>query len=443
MRTERSLLGHWLARLTLDPIDPNDPGEDRYVPLQEAGRGAVDKIFSLIDLAFDPTTQLLSGPSGSGKTTELNRLRGRLQDTGFTVILVDILAFVNQSSEIDPTEFLIALGLAGDEQLLDSQAEEQHRFATRFRDFLRRAKVSIGAGPVSASISAERVEASVPGLSLEVDLKRELKSSEPFVTELRRKLAFQLGTLYDEVAGFFQDLVRQNKERDPDSRGVVVIVDSLEKLRGTTENDERVQASVQGLFVHHSDKLRFRSHHTVYTCPPYLMFTDPGALAYNGAVRPVPIPYVRNRAGERDEKTRKVMAEMIEVVKRRIPWEQLLESEPLLEDVILASGGHLRDLFRILQEIVTLVYGQGLEPPVGREHVDEALAMVAHGFSNITRENAELMRRVFSQHGKIEPRADEVQRLARLMHTHMLLAHLNDDDWYEVHPLARRTLGLE
>ncbi|MGH8887809.1 MAG: hypothetical protein ACRDYX_22105 [Egibacteraceae bacterium] len=40
-----SLLRDWLARLTLDPLDPTDPDEDRYVELQEAGRGAVDKIF--------------------------------------------------------------------------------------------------------------------------------------------------------------------------------------------------------------------------------------------------------------------------------------------------------------------------------------------------------------------------------------------------------------
>lgn len=29
------------------------------------------------------------------------------------------------------------------------------------------------------------------------------------------------------------------------------------------------------------------------------------------------------------------------------------------------------------------------------------------------------------------------------MNAHMVLAHLNHENWYEVHPLARRTLGLE
>jgi len=44
--------------------------------------------------------------------------------------------------------------------------------------------------------------------------------------------------------------------------------------------------------------------------------------------------------------------------------------------------------------------------------------------------------------GRLQPAEHEIERLSRLLDTHMLLAHLNGDTWYEVHPLARRTLGL-
>ncbi|MGH8910536.1 MAG: ATP-binding protein [Egibacteraceae bacterium] len=438
----RALFGGWLERLTLAPIDPSDPSEDRYVPLQEAGRGAVNEIFSRLDLSIGATTQLLSGPSGSGKTTELYRLKGLLEDTGFTVVLIDMLQFVNESTAIDPIKFLIALGLGVGNELLPVGERAQRGFARRFREFLARANVSIAAGPLEAHVSAERVEVAAAGLSVAVDLERELKNSEPFVAELRTKLAFQLGNLYDEVAAFLKSLVAQDRQRRPDGRGVVVIVDSLEKVRGVADHDELVQTSVQELFVHHSAKLRFNSHHTVYTVPPYLLFTAPGALAYDGGVRPVPIPQVRRRQGQSLEPNAETIAEMVEIVARRIPWEQLFKDSLLLERVILESGGHLRDLCEILQEIVTLAYSRGVDPPVDRVHVDEAIANVAHGFSNPTQESAELMRRVHRQHGRIEPRADEVAMLARLMHTHMLLAHCNAHDRYEVHPLAQRALGL-
>ncbi len=407
------------------------------MPLHEAGRAAVDDIYSLIDLALEPTTQLLSGPSGSGKTTELKRLSGRLREAGFTVVMVDILGCVNQSSEIDVTEFLIALALAFDGGL--GLPEEAARWEGRFWTFLRRMKVDVGVGPVTASGSGEGFAVEVPGMSVELDLAKEVKSSEQFVAELRRKLAFHLGELREEVADYCRERVGQYREQHPDSAGVVMIVDSLEKVRGTTENDERVQASIERLLVHHSDKLRFDSHHMVYTVPPYLMFTDPGLLPYDGSVHPVPVPHVRNR--EREESTGNIK-ELMSVVARRIPWPELLATEELLRAVILASGGHLRDLFTILERLIVLVSRRGVPLPATREHVEEAIGKVALGFSSITEEDAAFLRLVDDARGDITPRARDVGRLARLLHTHMVLAHLNGGTWYEVHPLARPALHL-
>ena len=437
----RTTLREWLASLTLEPIDPCRKGETRYVPLEESGRGAVDQIFATIDLHLDTTTQLLSGPNGSGKTTELLRLKGNLEANGFTVAIVDILQFVNRSAPIDVADCLIAVALGAGEQL-PQPADARDGFGRRFLDFLSRAQITIDAAGVAASLSAEKIGVKAAGVGVEVALKRELKSSESFVRELRNKLAFHVGGLYDEVAGYFQQLAAASRAANPDTRGLVVIVDSLEKLRGTQDNDERVQASVEGLFVHHADKLRFRSHHTVYTVPTYLLFTAPGALPYDGRVRQVPIPHVRNRAGVVDEEAKRSVDELIDVVTKRIPWELLLGDRETLERVITASGGHLRDLFLILHEVITQVYGRRLNLPVTTGDVEEALDSMAHSFSNVTSEQASFLRRVNAAGGVLDPNEGEVHLMARLMDTHMLLAHLNGRDWYEVHPLARRSLGL-
>jgi hypothetical protein len=415
----RADLRSWLSQLTTDPIDPYREGESRYVALEDSGRDAVDSIFSRISLSTNMTTQLLSGPEGSGKTTELHRLRGMLRDDGYTVVLVQISDYVNQSSEIDVTEFVIALGLACGERLSQPSAGPREGFTQRLWRFLQRVGVKLEFGPVKGELSADRVQAAIPGVSMEVNLKRELKSSEPFVNELREKLSFQVGALYEEIADYIGELVKADGERNPDTAGVVIIVDSLEKLRGTIANDDSVQASVQALFVHHSGKLRFDTHHMVYTVPPYLLFTDPGMLPYDGTVRAVPVPPVRNRLGERDDKAERIRANLVKAVSQRIPWQRLISDRGVLDDIVSASGGHLRDLFKILQELIT------------------------HGFSNITKEDAEFMRLIHTRRGLVEPREHEVHRLARLMNTHMVLAHLNHENWYEVHPLARRTLGLE
>jgi hypothetical protein len=437
----RSRLREWMKALTLDPLDPCDPAETRYVPLEESGKGAVDEIFAMIDLRLDTTAQLLSGPRGSGKTTELNRLKGHLEHEGFTVAMLDILQFVNQSMPVGVADFMIAVALGVSEKL---PGPEQQRpgFGRRFVEFLRRTKISINAGPVSLSASADGVTASGFGVDLDLDLKRELKGSAAFVDELRGKLASQLGGLRAEIAEYFQELAGQNRMANRDTRGVVVIVDSLEKLRGTQENDEQVQASVEGLFVQHADKLRFGSHHTVYTVPTYLLFTAPGALPYDGRVQPVPIPQLRNRKGELDENAKQTLDELIAVVDRRIPWLELLGEDANLHRVINASGGHLRDIFLILQQVITEAYGRGLPLPVTAEHVEQALDSVAHSFSSVTKEQADFLRAVQRANGILEPAGNEVQLMASLMDTHMLLGHTNGRDWYEVHPLARRALGL-
>ncbi|MFL6121572.1 hypothetical protein [Actinophytocola sp.] len=441
MRDElRTLLRSWMQELTLDPLDPTDPNEHRYVALDEAGRAAIDEIHATIDLELGTTTQLLSGPRGSGKTTELRRLRGALERDGFTVALVDILGFINQSMPVDVADFLIALALGVSEQV--PPVDPERSFGNRLRDFLSRLKIDIKAGPVGVAASRDKVGASAFGVSLDVDLKRDLKGSPVFVDELRQKLASQIPQLRDEIADFFQELVSRNRDANPDTRGVVVIVDSLEKLRGTLENDAVVQASVEGLFVHHADKLRFGSHHMVYTVPTYLLFTAPGMLQYDGAVRPVPIPHLHNRDGEVDTNSEQTMRELVEVVEKRIPWKEVLDERERLHRVIHASGGHLRDIFILLRQVLTTAYGRGLTLPVREEHVEDALDTVAHGFSSVTREQADFLRRVIATNGMPEPTDSEVQLMARLMDTHMLLGHKNGRDWYEVHPLAVRVLNL-
>lgn len=136
----------------------------------------------------------------------------------------------------------------------------------------------------------------VLGATLEVDIQRELTSSRPFVDELRSKLSFHVGQLYDEVSGFVADLIAQT-EAEQESAGVVFLVDSLERLRGTAEDDLEVQDSVQRLFVNHASRLKFAVHHTVYTVLTYLQLTTPGALPYDSRVHPVPVPHLITRHG--------------------------------------------------------------------------------------------------------------------------------------------------
>ena len=118
----------------------------------------------------------------------------------------------------------------------------------------------------------------------------------------------------------------------------MLIVDGLEKLRGTSVNDVDVQESVQALFVAHASKLKFGSHHMIYTVPTYLQFTSPGALPFDSRVLPVPVPHVRPRPGQAADTVAKTVAELREVVSRRLPVDRIFANTGQLDTIIQASG---------------------------------------------------------------------------------------------------------
>ena len=434
-RPTREELIAWTSALSPDPLDPGDP---RYVALAESGRAAVEELYGTISLSpMTTTTQLLSGPNGSGKTTELRRLGKELLDSGYQVVIVNVLNYISESAPVDVTEFLLALALGVHDELRPEPGGGEAGFGARLRELCRRLDIDLDLGGFGGRASADGVEVRVPGVRVAAGL-REMKSSQPIVQELRTKLAFHLGELYAEVAGFVQE---QLAPAEPPA-GSVIVVDGLDKLRGTTANDVAVQQSVEALFVQHAGKLRFLSHHGVYVVPTYLQFTQPGALPYDSRVLPVPVPHVFARDAGDEPNVARTRDQLREVIGRRIPVSRVFAGAWQIDSVIDASGGHLRDLFTLLKQLTNLVFRTHTALPLTDEQVTEAVGYVARDYATLTAEQVQFLRQVAAGDGTVRPAADDVPLLARLLQGHLLLGHLNGHDWYEVHPLTRVALGL-
>src|SRR5216684_771689 len=98
-----------------------EPGDLLYVPIYEQP-GCEDPVRLLqdhIELSAGESFQLFSGFRGSGKTTELLRLKQRLEQAGCLVLYADALEYVNPSEPIDVSDFLIVLGGAFGDALVD------------------------------------------------------------------------------------------------------------------------------------------------------------------------------------------------------------------------------------------------------------------------------------------------------------------------------------
>jgi hypothetical protein len=104
-------------------------------------------------------------------------LRGELADAGFHAAIFDIGTYVNESSPIDVTEFLIALALGVHDVLGASDADRGPGFVGRLRNLLKQLKISVDVPGLSATVSRESLEVEAMGASMEVDLQRELRAA--------------------------------------------------------------------------------------------------------------------------------------------------------------------------------------------------------------------------------------------------------------------------
>lgn len=402
------------------PLDPDDP---QYVHLYENESLAEDDPVELLARGIEWTpgksVQLLSGFRGTGKSTELRRLRKRLRDGGFLVVLLDIEDYVNLSTPVDVSDFLMALAGAFGEALRDptllGDDPGREDYWERLVSFLARTEVEI------SEISGE------PG---GVGLKATLKSDPSFKQRLQKRMAGHLGALVRHVHGYMTECVRALKEKHGPERDVVLLVDSVEHIRGTSANAQEVHQSVEVLFAGHADKLHLPSLHVIYTVPPYLKVRYPnlGALYAPGGIQLLPAVKVKTSEGETFQPGLDALAQIVE---QRGDCGRLLGGREVLDELSSASGGHLRDLLRIIAEVAR----RARQLPVREETVRAALNQIRNEFLPIADDDAVWLHEVARTRRASLDNAERLPDLARFLDTHLVLCYHNGREWYDVHPL--------
>lgn len=237
----------FFRRLTDAALEPDDP---LYVPLYEDTRVAADDPIALMQATVEWTVgasvQLFSGFRGSGKSTELRRLRARLRGAGYLVLLFDAEEYLNVSLPVDVPDFLLAMMEAlGETAVREGYLTEDPAkisYWHRFQAFLR-------------SIHLDELSAEMGMGPTKLGLKANLRNDPDFSRKLQERMAGHLGTFVDDVRAYVTDISALLTERHPGAAGIVLIVDSIEHIRGISANAEEVQRSVESLFAVHASKL--------------------------------------------------------------------------------------------------------------------------------------------------------------------------------------------
>ena len=417
---DRIFLRQFFQNLVDESLDPTD---ERYVALYEnpdlAEVDPVDLLANAIEWTAE-SVQLFSGYRGTGKSTELKRLKDRLEKSGYLVFLCDVEDYLNLSTPVDVSDFLMVVAGMFGEAVSGRLKDDGHPpleegYWERFRTFWSGLRIAD------------------PNFNV-AGIRANLKSDPTFKEQLQRHMGGHLGALVADVRAFLQGCVRCLRDCY-DNREVVLLIDSIEHIRGTLANAEAVHSSVEKLFAVHSEKLHLPSLHVIYTVPPYLKIRYAkvdGAYAPGGLIV-LPACKLHDQGKDRTPITTNFDA-MEQIVRQRGDWHKLLgDNRALLDRLIGNSGGHLQDLLYLLRQVLL----RAKELPVPERTVDAAISQMRSTFLPIPDRHALWLAGIADSHEVVLRDMVDLPALALFFDTHLVLCYRNGEEWYEVHPLVR------
>lgn len=421
------------------PLSPSDPDyAQRYLRDLHLGPNGQDMIGKLAtQILWDEGggSYLFTGQRGTGKSTELLRLRQKLEDAGCVAFYIDMSLFLNLTAQVDAADFLISLLGGFSETIKKRYGEDPGR-----RGYWERVWTFL-----NSEVKIEGIETTIPAGMAEVSLKAALQSDPDFKKRLQGGTRGHLARIRQDAQQFADEAVAliKAKSGQPNPK-IVLLVDSVEQIRGIGAAAEEVFASVQELFSGQSQNLKFPGLHIVYTIPPYLLAISNSLSAYyeGGKV------YALSSVHLFEECTRDVsaagMKQMIDIVARRYAdWAQVF-SEEQLRDLAESSGGDIRDYFRLIKLCLagtseSLVHAAS--PRVSATMIQSAKNDLRADMLPIALDDLKWLKEIATSHDTRLKTNKDLPTLARFFEGKLVLNYRNGGNWYDVHPLLRELVA--
>lgn len=409
-----------LAVQNTEPLDISEPVDrQRYVKNLQGPRDALSLLRSEINHREGDGVYLFTGQIGSGKSTELLRLKKELQSPQCKVFYCDLEDWLNLNAPIDLASMLLAL-IASWVEAVGSIAGKRTP-VERLTEFLTRTNITLTGISLTGGIAEVKAQ-----------LQLALKTDKRFRGKLEDTLKSNVGSFVNQAHGFVQALVA---DVCAPNEKCVLIADSLEKIRGYGDEASKVYESVQSLFLSEGRALRLPGVHVVYSVSPFLLVQNPQLTSILGQGVVVNMPSVhifKKRSADLDGAGVAQMKNLVAL--RYAKWQDFIAVE-VLEALIRDCGGDLRDFLRAIKVVL-------LEKEANPAASSEELLEVARGQISppkfVPNTHLAWMARLEASH---EAELDEVVDGAlfqRYLSTKHVLAYLNGDAWYAVHPLLRQ-----
>lgn len=435
-----------MASFTVRPIDPADPATAYlYFPFHSAegrprGRDPIaDLRGTLILSPNNGTCQLFSGFQGTGKSTELRRLRGDLQRDGFQVLFVEGSRYINLYQPLEATDLLLSIAIAVGEAMQarigqDPRARTLYERLAEFFGNIRLAGLDVG---LSAEVDAKAAKASVDIAKLRL----ELAQNPSFKTRVQDALRGSFSAFLDAFRRFMA-AARDLLGLEPNAPAPVLIIDDLEKVQGVGRQQELVQRQIEDIFSAFHYALKIPGWHTIWASPPYLPFLN--AAIANTYDHYAVLPMVRLWDAGDPQRRRSTTGfdAMRRFLHLRGNIDALFSDPRQMDDLIWVSSGHIRDLFRLMQDVLREIVSHDGHTPVTADEVRQIVEdYVATSQRAVYTEDHDFLRRVGEVRRVEASTALDVGRIAKLVDTQLVMLYRNGAEWFDLSVPVQRLLA--
>ena len=382
----------------------------------------------------EPTCQLFTGHIGCGKSTELWLLKQQLEAEGFHVVYFESDKDL-EMGDLDVSDILLTIARQVSESLNTWEKlnlDEPRRFKSIIEGAIKLLQTEIEISPeVELSFGIAKITA-------------QAKASPQLRSKLRDYLGPRSNGIIETIN---QELLEpaHKKLKQRGKNGLVVIVDNLDKVDSSPKPWGRPQPEY--LFVDRGEQLASLHCHVIYTLPLALRFSnDFNTLTQRFKSDPQVLPMVSiqlrdgKEFGEGMAKLRQLVLARafphLEEQQRLEKITEIFDSTETLDHLCKMSGGHVRNILRILNDAIKKQKGL----PISSENLNK----VIQNFRNertlaVDDKEWELLRQVV-QTQKVTG-DDGYQRLIRSMFVY----EYRDDDgsWFDINPILKDSVELK
>ncbi len=411
---------------SLAPTDDRNLDIDAYGAESVRGINWVERLASRIELLNTPAFELFTGLPGSGKSTELRRLMARLghkDNAHLLTVLVDAEEVLDLTSPVDVSDIIAAIMLGTEQRLLTAEGKDpttalHEGYMSRLWTWLTKTNVTLSLP-----------EFSIPGGPT---LVTEMKTRPSLRAQVRSTIASHLSYFLTEAR---QELeLYKDRARQCGFAGLVVIFDSLEKLRGISTNWDEVLGSAERIFAGGAPHLQLPVH-VLYTIPPALVARRFDEVHF--------LPMIKLHTREGEPFTQGIGA-IRALIRKRIPDDDFStifgpQVEERVQQLIRWSGGYPRELIRLLQAVLTIS-----THPIAESELERMGNELYDSYRKIVPADAfPWLAQVASEHYVTSLDEKHRQVVDAMLSNSAVLRYLNQNDWFELHPAVARIPGVQ